>query len=114
MSDVGTRKVFENEDVILWEFFLEPGDKTQVHAHTRDYVFYVTAGSTLKVYDSDGVEIGEFPLSTGAVMAFKLQGDQLVVDGEERITVPATHATQNVGDAPYKEILVELKRSSSD
>ena len=58
MADVGTRKVYESDDVVLWEFFLEPGENTKLHTHTRDYVFYVVEGSTLKVFDAEGNDVG--------------------------------------------------------
>lgn len=109
MADIGTRKVYENDDVVLWEFFLEPGEKTQLHTHTRDIVFYVVDGSPLKVFDAEGNEIASVPTVTGQVMAFRLNGEEFVAEGVEGLSVPATHMTQNVGDTTYREILVELK-----
>jgi len=113
MADVGTRKVYENDDVALWEFFLEPGENTKLHTHTRDYVFYVIEGSTLKVFDAEGNDAGEFPLATGQVMALRLRGEELAIEGVEGIAVPATHTAQNIGDTPYKEFMVELKKPRS-
>ncbi len=113
MADVGTRKVYENDHVILWESFLQPGEKTELHTHTRDYVFYVFEGSTLKVFDAEGNEVIEDPIATGQVTALRLRGEELVVEGAEGLAVPATHTAQNVGDTPYREIVVELKKPSS-
>ena len=109
MGDVGTRKVYENEDIVMWEFFLDPGETTPVHTHRHDYAFYVMAGSTVAVLDADGVEIAEVPVATGTVMAFRLLDNSLIAEGMEDLVVPATHATRNVGTTPYREILVELK-----
>jgi beta-alanine degradation protein BauB len=47
MGDVGTKKLFEDERIILWEFALEPGERTACHTHDKDYLFYVLEGSTL-------------------------------------------------------------------
>jgi redox-sensitive bicupin YhaK (pirin superfamily) len=113
MADVGTRKVYENDDVVLWENFLKPGEKTKMHTHTRDYLFYVVEGSTIKVFDAEGNEAEKVSIATGQVVAFRLRGKELVVEGVEGFTVPATHMNQNVGDTPYREIVVELKRPSS-
>ncbi len=56
---------------------------------------------------------GDFPLATGQVMALRLHGEELTVEGMEGLAVPATHTAQNIGDTPYKEFMVELKRPSS-
>ena len=109
MGEVGTRKVYENEDIVMWEFFLDPGETTPVHTHRHDYVFYVVAGSTVAVLDANGVEIVEVPVETGTVMAFSVHDNDLVAEGMEDLVVPATHATRNVGTTTYREILVELK-----
>ena len=50
MSEVGTRKLFENDRVIIWDFVLEAGEKTTAHTHTRDYVF--------RVLEAAGVGVG--------------------------------------------------------
>ena len=46
MAEIGTKKIFENEKFALWEMVLEPGERTEVHTHSHDYVFYVLEGST--------------------------------------------------------------------
>lgn len=55
MSGVGTKKVFENDRVIVWEMTLEPGDSTGQHTHEHDYFFRV---------------ISDLPWKPLAVMAF--------------------------------------------
>ena len=109
MGNIGTRKVYETDKLAIWEFFLESGETTELHTHERDYVFYVLEGSTVKVFDATGNEVAEVPVGTGTVMAFKRKGDDLVAEGIEGLSVPATHATQNVGNSRYREILIELK-----
>ena len=44
-TNVGTRKLFENDEIIMWEFLLEPGEATSCHTHVHDYVFHVLEGS---------------------------------------------------------------------
>ena len=109
MTGVGTRVVFEDDKIKVWELELSPGQKTQVHTHTMDYMFYVISGSSLEILDENNNAIGVFDYNDGDVMPLKLEGDELLVVGEESLRVPATHAAQNVGDRPYREILIEKK-----
>ena len=44
MTEVGTKLVFENERVKVWEFTLEPGQAIEAHPHSSDYFFYVIEG----------------------------------------------------------------------
>jgi quercetin dioxygenase-like cupin family protein len=49
MAGVGTRKVFEDDRVIVWHLDLEPGQQGERHTHKLDYVVRVLSGSTLEV-----------------------------------------------------------------
>ncbi len=106
MSDVGTKKLFENDKITVWEMILEPGESSGVHAHRNDYLFQVISGSTIETIDGNGVSLGEFPLDSGSTHHLTLDGDELVY-GDVRI--PATHDARNVGSSRYHEIIVELK-----
>ena len=92
MADVGTKLLFENERVRVWEVLLEPGESLGSHTHQHDDLFYPTADSTMEVTRATGVERAE--LRAGEVYYFG-KGD--------------THAARNVGDRRFHEILVELK-----
>lgn len=92
MADVGTKLLFENERVRVWEVVLEPGKALGMHTHELDYLFYPTQGSSMEVIRTSGVERTE--LRAGEVYYFQ-RGD--------------THAARNVGDHRFHEILVELK-----
>jgi len=107
MADVGTTKLFENDDVIVWDFRLEPGETTGLHTHTLPYFFQVVAGSTLAVSAADGSSLGDIEFQTGSTHSLTIEGDDLVAKNGNR--VPVTHAAKNVGSASYHEILVELK-----
>jgi hypothetical protein len=106
MSGVGTKKVFENDKVIVWEMTLEPGESTGQHTHENEYFFQVISGSTLETISADGVSLGEFEFATGSTHYLTLEGDELVY-GDVR--VPARHEARNVGSDRYHEILVELR-----
>ncbi len=108
MAGVGTTKLFENDDVIVWDFRLEPGESTGVHTHALPYFFRVVAGSTLAVSASDGSSLGDIEFKTGSTHSLTLDGDDLVAARGGRVA--ATHSATNVGDSAYHEILVELKK----
>jgi quercetin dioxygenase-like cupin family protein len=93
MTDVGTKLIFENEQVKVWEFTLQPGETIEAHKHDHDYFFYPIEGGTLEVTRASGVT--RATLETGEVY-YRKGGD--------------THAARNVDDHRYHEILVELKR----
>jgi quercetin dioxygenase-like cupin family protein len=92
MAEVGTKLIFENERVKVWEFTLQPGEEIATHQHDCDYFFYPIEGGTLEVTRASGVT--RATLETGQVY-FRRGGD--------------SHAARNVSDRRYHEILVELK-----
>ena len=92
MADVGTKLLFENKRVRVWEVVLEPGESLGMHTHELDYLFYPTQGTSVEVTRASGVEHAE--LKAGEVYYFA-RGD--------------THAARNVGDGRFHEILIELK-----
>lgn len=92
MSDVGTKLIFENERIKVWEFSLEPGEELPAHTHHHDYFFYPTEDGTLEVSRDSGT--ARASLEMGKVY-YRDKGD--------------THAARNVGDHRYHEVLVELK-----
>jgi hypothetical protein len=107
---VGSRKVYEDDSIILWEFELAPGEKTPCHTHEHDYLFYVLAGTRLEVFDAEDRYLGAFDSPTGATFALKLDGDELVSTDDKGLRAPATHSARNGGTTTYREILVEKKR----
>jgi predicted metal-dependent enzyme (double-stranded beta helix superfamily) len=109
MAGVGSKVVFEDDKIKVWEFNLEPGERTPVHTHEMDYIFYVIDGTTLEVFDADDEYIGPLEVASGDVVALRLDGDQLVVIGNEAKRVPATHSARNGGPDRYREILIETK-----
>lgn len=90
--EVGTKLVFENERVRVWEFTLAPGETIGTHQHDSDYFFYPIEGGTLEVTRASGVT--RATLEAGKVY-YRQGGD--------------AHAAKNVSANRYHEILVELK-----
>ncbi len=109
MGDVGTKKVFENEKIRIWELFLDPGEKSSIHTHHCDYYFYVVEGSRLEIYSADDELVTVAEPQDGEVQGFQVQGERLVDPSGQLQDVPATHWARNGGKSRYREILVELK-----
>jgi mannose-6-phosphate isomerase-like protein (cupin superfamily) len=93
MAEVGTRLIFENEQVRVWEFTLAPGEEIGAHKHEHDYFFYPIEGGTLEVRRPSGTV--QATLEAGQVY-YRRGGD--------------THAARNRGPTRYHEVLVELKK----
>jgi quercetin dioxygenase-like cupin family protein len=92
MADVGTKLVFENERVRVWEFTLQPGESIGAHHHELDYFFYPIEGATLEVTRASHTT--RLTLNAGEVY-FRKGGD--------------THGAKNIDHHRYHEVLVELK-----
>ena len=106
MADIATKKILENDKIVVWEMTLEPGEATGVHIHTRSYMLYVIEGSKVDTLDTDGTSLGAVEAEAGHTVYFELQGDQLLL-GEKRF--PAKHDAKNIGTTRYREVLVEFK-----
>ena len=110
MAGVGTNKVFENEKITVWELFLDPGEKHDRHTHQLPYIFYVMQGSTARVFDADGKEAATVEARSGELFSFRLEGGDVVSgSGSDELRVSATHSVENVGESPYRELLIEFK-----
>ena len=95
-GQVGTKLLYENEKVKVWEFALSPGELIAMHTHRMDYLFHIYEGSTLEVtYPAEmKAEARQLDLKANAVRFVKKGG---------------RHAARNVGKQRYVEVLVELK-----
>ena len=74
-----------------------------------EYIFYVIDGTTLEVFDADNNQLPTLELADGDVIALRIEGEELVVIGNEDLRVPVTHSARNAGPRRYREILVEKK-----
>ncbi len=95
-GQVGTKLLYENEKVKVWEFRLAPGELIPMHTHLMDYLFHVYEGSTLEVTYPEEMKAParQLDLKAGDVRFVKKGG---------------RHAARNAGRQPYVEVLVELK-----
>jgi len=99
VGDVGTRLLFEDDRVRVWQVRLAPGEDGAVHRHTLDHLLIQVAGDRIAVVPEPGSE-GPFR-------------DYLEADVIPGAVVPVRRGgverARNVGVEDYLEIVVELK-----
>ena len=102
LGDVGTRLLFEDDRVRIWEIALGPGEETPPHRHELDYYIIMV--------DGDGIAAAPHVTSTGP------SAEYIAVDHVNRgDVVPmekgGVELARNIGTKPFYEILVELKNT---
>lgn len=97
-ENIGTKLLFENERVRVWELAVAPGETLEQHIHRNDYVYLVPNPGVLRFSDPDN------PAN---------DHDHHFVDNEVRfVEVPSegrvdNHIT-NVGEVAHRNYIVEL------
>ncbi len=99
LGDVGTRVVFEDDRVRVWQVRLAPGEEGDVHRHDLDHLLVQVAGDRIAVVpepDSEGPfrEYLEADVVPGAVVPVRRGG---------------VETARNVGKKDYLEVVIELK-----
>src|ERR687892_662166 len=99
LGGVGTRVLLENDRVRIWEMDLAPGEESDVHEHTLDYILVQIAGDRIAGIpqpDTKGPypEYVEGDVSPGNVVYIEKGGIE---------------TAKNIGQERYHEILIELK-----
>jgi quercetin dioxygenase-like cupin family protein len=95
LADVGTRLLFENDRVRVWDLCLPPGEASGVHRHQDDYLYIVIGDGQLQRRDADGSLGPVKTMQDGDVVFRSLEGDDV-------------HEAVNAGDGPWRNIVVEL------
>ena len=96
---VGTRLLFENERVRVWDLALAPDEWLEKHIHREDFLFVVIQGGDLKHVDLQNPE-------NDRAVSYE---DDLVVFREAGESGTVHNRLVNVGDAPYRNLVIELK-----
>ena len=99
MGEVGTKLLFEDDRVRVWQVRLAPGEQGAVHRHELDHLLVQVAGDRIAVIpepDTEGPyrDYLEADVVPGAVVPVRRGG---------------VESAKNVGSAPYLEVVVELK-----
>jgi beta-alanine degradation protein BauB len=103
LGGVGTKVVFENDQVRVWVLQLGPGERSAVHRHDLDHLLIQIRGDRIAVEpepDAQGPHLDymEAPVIPGMVVHIPRGGIETAV---------------NVGAEPYYEIIVELKETTA-
>jgi beta-alanine degradation protein BauB len=96
---VGTRLLFENATVRIWEIALEPGERLPFHRHVTSYFYRCHSGGRLRVSTPDG-ESAEYDSPADEIHFHEIGPDDVVV-----------HDLANVGDTRVTFTTVELLRA---
>lgn len=100
-GNVGTKLLFENERIRVWDLALQPGEALEKHVHHEDYVFIVLEGGSLVHVDDE---------DAGKDVAVHYTTDQVVwLEAGEGLV---HNKLVNVGDKPYRNLVIELKSAS--
>lgn len=95
-NDVGTRLLFENDRVRVWDLQLQPGESTGLHRHTTDFLYIVLGDGQLQTAYADGSHDPPRTMQDGDVRFRNVEGESI-------------HEAVNVGTEPWRNIVVELK-----
>ncbi len=99
LGDVGTKLVFENDRVRIWQVRLAPGEEGDVHRHDLDHILVQVAGDRIAVVPE--------PDSQGPYREY-LEAD-VVPGATVYVTRGGVETARNTGLDPYREIVIELK-----
>ena len=99
-EQVGTRLLFENEQVRVWDLALAPGESLEKHIHRTDYFFVVESGGLIRFADPDHPGDYEDVQFTDDDVEWVRVGPEGKIDN--RLT--------NIGTRRHRNYVVELKR----
>jgi quercetin dioxygenase-like cupin family protein len=96
MNPVGSRILFEDDQVRIWDAEVAPGETLPIHLHDLDYVTVALTEGDVEVYEADGtVRSGH-----------RMPGDVQVT----KVGSGQKHVLKNVGTATYRNRIIELKQ----
>jgi hypothetical protein len=94
--EVGTKQLFENDHISVWEVRLRPGERGPFHAHTRRYFWTVVDAGIGRQRMDDG---------TYRVREYRVGETQYQEHGPDNVMI---HDFENAGDSEIRFITVEL------
>ncbi|MFI1398605.1 hypothetical protein [Streptomyces sp. NPDC020681] len=99
LGDIGSKVLFDNDRVRIWELRLAPGEHSDVHRHELDNILVQICG--------DRIAVRPEPDTEGPYRDF-LEAE--VVPGAAiYVTRGGVETAVNTGERDYHEIIVELK-----
>ncbi len=103
-THVGSKVLFENSAVRVWEFTLEPGEWSDFHRHEHDYVIvYVTDAEI-------GLQVADTPSETLSVADGYVCHTSVGSASDRRLT----HRLGNAGESPLRHLVIEILGTRSE
>ena len=99
LGTIGTKLLFENDRVRLWQVALPPGEQGDIHRHELDHILIQVAG--------DRIAVDPEPDSQGPYRDY--MAADVIPGAAIFVTRGGVETARNVGDKPYLEVIVELK-----
>ena len=99
LGGVGTKLLFEDDRVRVWELRLAPGEESEVHRHDFDHLLVQIGG--------DRVAVVPEPDTEGPYRDY-LEA-QVIPGAVVHVTRGGVETARNTGRQPYLEVIVELK-----
>lgn len=94
--DVGTKLLFENDRVRVWEIVLEPGERAPFHRHEGDYFWTCVEPSAARSYNGSGrFQVQQYAVGQTSYFSYP-EGEFLV------------HDLENIGAGRLRFVTVEL------
>jgi predicted metal-dependent enzyme (double-stranded beta helix superfamily) len=98
-ENVGTRLLFENDRVRVWDLALAPGESVGKHIHRLDYLLLIVNGGSLRHVDPEHPENDrDVHFEDDRVMFNEANGGKI---HDELV---------NVGTEPYRNFVIEFKQ----
>ena len=98
---IGTKVLFENDRIRVWEMRLAPGETSELHEHVNDYAMIQISGDKIAArFEPEsagpwgGLDVVEGEVQNGLVIWAEKGGIETAV---------------NIGEETFYEIIVELK-----
>ena len=99
LGGVGSRVLLEDDDVRIWDMVLQPGEASALHRHDHDYILIIYEGDYVAGVTPPGSPVDSFV------------GKVPEAGNTVRVPKGGVEWAYNVGDKPYREFIVELKKS---
>ena len=99
LGGVGSRVLFEDDNVKIWEMTLEPGEWSDLHHHAHDYYLVIDSGDLVAGVMPEGGPVDWFV------------GKVPEIGNTVHVPKGGTEWAYNVGKERYHEVLIELKKT---
>ena len=102
LGDIGSKLLFEDDEIRIWELRLAPGEQSSPNRHGCDYVIIDVAGDKIAATSVPG-----YPSEYGDYFEAAVKQGQATF-----LKQGSVESAVNVGEQPYRNVLVEFKATA--